>query len=188
MDNFAFRPRWVAKVVNGLLVGKIHSEDNRPISRVLMRLYQPIVEFVLEHKWKTIAVAVIAMVATVPVFFKLGSEFMPPLDEGTLLYMPATLPGMSGTEASRLLQTQDKIIKGFSEVDRVFGKAGRVESATDPAPYSRMETVIVLKPPSDWPKRERFYSHWSPEWAQSAGTICGKRSYKAPLNVSGRRS
>ena len=125
------------------------------------------VEFVLEHKWKTIAVAVIAMVATVPVFFKLGSEFMPPLDEGTLLYMPTTLPGMSVSQAAQLLQTQDKIIKGFPEVQSVFGKAGRVESATDPAPFSMMETVVVLKPHMQWPKRERWYSKRAPEWAQS---------------------
>jgi Cu(I)/Ag(I) efflux system membrane protein CusA/SilA len=109
------------------------------------------------------------MTLTVPVFFKLGSEFMPPLDEGTLLYMPTTLPGMSVTEASRLLQVQDKIIKSFAEVERVFGKAGRVESATDPAPYSMMETVIILKPQTDWPKRERWYSKWAPNWLQ--GTL-----------------
>jgi copper/silver efflux system protein len=106
-------------------------------------------------------------VATIPVFFKLGSEFMPPLDEGTLLYMPTTLPGMSVSEAAQLLQTQDKIIKSFPEVESVFGKAGRVESATDPAPYSMMETVVVLKPHIQWPKRERFYSKWTPEWAQN---------------------
>jgi Cu(I)/Ag(I) efflux system membrane protein CusA/SilA len=167
VDNFAFRPKWLAKIVNGLLVGTIHSEDNHPISRPLMKLYHPVVEFVLEHKWKTIAVAVIAMVLTLPVFFKLGSEFMPPLDEGTLLYMPTTLPGMSVTEATRLLQTQDKVIKSFPEVERVFGKAGRVESATDPAPYSMMETVIVLKPPTQWPKRQRWYSKRAPDWAQN---------------------
>ncbi|MFB3916162.1 MAG: efflux RND transporter permease subunit [Terriglobales bacterium] len=167
MDNFNFRPKWLARLTNGLLVGKIHSEDNHPISRPLMRIYHPVVEFVLEHKWKTIAVAVIAMAVTVPVYFKLGSEFMPPLDEGTLLYMPTTLPGMSVTEATRLLQTQDKIIKSFPEVERVFGKAGRVESATDPAPYSMMETVIVLKPHMDWPKRKRWYSKWAPGWAQN---------------------
>ena len=163
MDNFEFRPRWLARIVNGLLVGKIHSEDNHPISRPLMKIYQPVVEFVLEHKWKTIAVAVIAMGLTVPVFFKLGSEFMPPLDEGTLLYMPTTLPGMSVTEASKLLQTQDQIIRSFPEVERVFGKAGRVESATDPAPYSMMETVVVLKPQEEWAKRERWYSKWAPD-------------------------
>ena len=132
-----------------------------------MKIYHPICEFALEHKWKTIAVALIVMMATIPVFFKLGSEFMPPLDEGTLLYMPTTLPGMSVTDASQLLQTQDKIIKSFPEVERVFGKAGRVESATDPAPYSMMETVIVLKPHMQWPKRERFYSKWAPQWAQN---------------------
>jgi copper/silver efflux system protein len=169
MDNFKFRPRWVAMVVNSVLVGKIHSEDNHPISRPLMKLYHPVVEFVLEHRWKTIAAAILAMALTVPVFFKLGSEFMPPLDEGTLLYMPTTLPGMSVTEASRLLQIQDKIIKSFPEVERVFGKAGRVESATDPAPYSMMETVIVLKPHLDWPKRERWYSKSTPTWLQ--GTL-----------------
>ena len=109
------------------------------------------VEFVLEHKWKTIAVAFIAMALTVPVFFKLGSEFMPPLDEGTLLYMPSTLPGISVTEASRMLQVQDKIIKSFPEVESVFGKAGRVESSTDPAPFSMMETLVVLKPQPSWP-------------------------------------
>jgi Cu(I)/Ag(I) efflux system membrane protein CusA/SilA len=169
MDNFRFRPQWLARIVNSLLVGKIHSEDNHPISRPLMKIYHPVVEFVLEHKWKTIAAAVIVMALTVPVFFKLGSEFMPPLDEGTLLYMPTTLPGMSVTEASRLLQVQDKIIKTFPEVESVFGKAGRVESATDPAPYSMMETVIVLKPHLEWPKRERWYSKWAPDWLQ--GTL-----------------
>jgi Cu(I)/Ag(I) efflux system membrane protein CusA/SilA len=168
MDNFTFRPRWLAKIVNGVLVGKIHSEDNHPISRPLMKIYHPVVEFVLEHKWKTIAAAVIAMALTVPVFFKLGAEFMPPLDEGTLLYMPTTLPGMSVTEASRLLQVQDKIIKSFPEVESVFGKAGRVESATDPAPYSMMETVIVLRPHLEWPKRDRWYSKRAPDWLQGA--------------------
>ncbi len=167
MDPYKFRPEWLARIVNAILVGKIHSEDNHPISRPLMKLYHPVVEFVLEHKWKTIAAALIAMALTVPVFFKLGSEFMPPLDEGTLLYMPSTLPGISVTEASRMLQVQDKIIKSFPEVERVFGKAGRVESSTDPAPFSMMETVIVLKPHMSWPKRERWYSKWAPGWAQS---------------------
>jgi Cu(I)/Ag(I) efflux system membrane protein CusA/SilA len=166
MDNFKLRPKWLARIVNSLVVGKIHSEDNHPVSRPLMKLYHPVVEFVLEHKWKTLGVAVIAMGLTVPVFFKLGSEFMPPLDEGTLLYMPTTLPGMSVTEASRLLRTQDKIIRAFPEVERVFGKAGRVESATDPAPYSMMETVIALKPQDQWPKLPRWYSSWAPERLQ----------------------
>ena len=164
---FSFRPKWLARVISAVAVGKIHHEEDHPISRPLMKLYHPICEFALEHKWKTIGVAVIAMVATIPVFFKLGSEFMPPLDEGTLLYMPTTLPGMSVTEAGQLLQTEDKIIKSFPEVERVFGKAGRVESATDPAPYSMMETVVVLKPQTEWPKRERWFSKWAPNWTQS---------------------
>jgi Cu(I)/Ag(I) efflux system membrane protein CusA/SilA len=92
------------------------------------------------------------MVATVPVFFKLGSEFMPPLNEGTILYMPTALPGMSITEAQRVLQIQDRILKSFPEVERVFGKAGRAETSTDPAPLSMVETTIMLKPEEEWPK------------------------------------
>ena len=166
-EPFGFRPKWLSRLVSAFAVGKIHSEDEHPISRPLMKLYHPVVEFVLEHKWKTIAVAVIAMALTVPIFFKLGSEFMPPLDEGTLLYMPTMLPGMSVTEASRLLQVTDKVLKSFPEVESVFGKAGRAESATDPAPYSMMETVIVLKPDMEWPKRPRWYSSWAPNWLQN---------------------
>ena len=197
MDNFNFRPRWLARIVNGLLVGKIHSEEHHPISRPLMKIYHPVVEFVLEHKWMTIAMAVLLMLVTIPLIQPIplpsihlsarapflsvdagaagqfpekpiGSEFMPPLDEGTLLFMPTTLPGMSVTEATRLLQVQDKIIKSFPEVESVFGKAGRVESATDPAPYSMMETVVVLKPYELWPKRERWYSKAAPERVQNA--------------------
>jgi Cu(I)/Ag(I) efflux system membrane protein CusA/SilA len=167
MDPYKIRPQWLSRIVNAILVGKIHSEDNHPISRPMMKLYHPVVEFVLEHKWKTIVTALVAMALTVPVFFKLGSEFMPPLDEGTLLYMPSTLPGISVTEASRMLQVQDKIIKSFPEVERVFGKAGRVESSTDPAPFSMMETVVVLKPQTSWPKTQRWYSKWAPNWTQS---------------------
>jgi Cu(I)/Ag(I) efflux system membrane protein CusA/SilA len=169
MDPYKFRPAWLARIVNAILVGTIHSEDNHPISRPMMKLYHPVVEFVLEHKWKTICAAFLAMALTIPVFFKLGSEFMPPLDEGTLLYMPSTLPGISVTEASRMLQVQDKIIKSFPEVESVFGKAGRVESSTDPAPFSMMETLVVLKPQTSWPKRERWYSKWAPVWLQ--GTL-----------------
>ena len=91
---------------------------------------------------------------------------MPPLDEGALLYMPTTVPGISVTEAQRILQLQDKVIKSFPEVERVFGKAGRAETATDPAPFSMMETVILLKPHSEWPKVPRWYSEWAPEWLQ----------------------
>jgi Cu(I)/Ag(I) efflux system membrane protein CusA/SilA len=164
IENLKFRPKWLAGIVNAIYVGKIHSEEDHPISRPMMKVYHPVVEFVLNYKWLTIGLAIVAMVFTVPVYFKLGSEFMPPLDEGTLLYMPSTLPGMSVAEAMRVLQTQDRIIRGFSEVERVFGKAGRVESSTDPAPYSMMETTIILKPQDQWPKIERWYSKRMPAW------------------------
>lgn len=168
LKKFEFRPSWLAKVTNAILVGKIYNEENHPISRPLMKIYHPIIEFVLEHKWMTIVAAAIAMAVTIPVYFRLGSEFMPPLDEGVLLYMPSTLPGMSITEASRVLQMQDKILKSFPEVARVFGKTGRAESATDSAPFSMMETVVVLKPPTEWPKKQRWYSDRAPEWMQKA--------------------
>ena len=167
MDGLKFRPRWVARIFNAIFLGKIHSEDNHPISKPMMKIYHPVVEFVLEYKWLTIGVAVLALGMTVPAYLKLGSEFMPPLDEGTLLYMPSTLPGISVAEATRLLQTQDKIISAFPEVERVFGKAGRAETSTDPAPYSMMETTIVLKPQEEWPKLERWYSKKAPTWAQN---------------------
>jgi Cu(I)/Ag(I) efflux system membrane protein CusA/SilA len=164
--EFQFRPRFLSRIVNMVLVGKIHSEEKHPISRPLMKLYHPVVEFVLRHQWPTIIGAVLIVLLTVPVFFRLGSEFMPPLDEGSILYMPTTLPGISVTEAQKLLQLQDKVLKSFPEVERVFGKAGRAETATDPAPFSMMETVIVLKPPSEWRKVPRWYSSWAPDRLQ----------------------
>jgi Cu(I)/Ag(I) efflux system membrane protein CusA/SilA len=167
MDGFNFRPQWLAKIVNAIFVGKIHSEENHPISKPMMKVYHPVVEFVLDHKWLTICGALLVMALSVPVYFKLGSEFMPPLDEGTLLYMPSTLPGISVAEATRTLITQDQIIGRFPEVERVFGKAGRAESSTDPAPYSMMETTIVLKPEDQWPKVNRWYSKSTPQWIRS---------------------
>src|SRR5574338_1631276 len=166
MDPYKFKPKFVAKIVNTVLVGKIHSEENHPISRPLMKIYHPICNLVLRHTWAVVILAVLTVAVTVPAFNRLGSEFMPPLDEGVLLYMPTTLPGMSITEAGRILQMQDKVLKGFPEVERVFGKAGRAETATDPAPFSMMETVIVLKPQTQWPKVPRWYSSWAPEWLQ----------------------
>ena len=167
MDGFNFRPEWLAKVVNAIFVGKIHSEENHPISKPMMKIYHPVVEFVLDHKWMTIGCALLVMALSIPVYFKLGSEFMPPLDEGTLLYMPSTLPGISVAEATRALQEQDKIIAGFPEVERVFGKAGRADTSTDPAPFSMMETTIVLKPQEEWPKVNRWYSKSAPTRVQS---------------------
>jgi Cu(I)/Ag(I) efflux system membrane protein CusA/SilA len=168
MKNFSFKPSWLARVTNAVLVGRIHSEETHPISRVLIRLYEPVCAWSLRWKWLVLASAVAVVVATIPAYRRLGSEFMPPLDEGTLLYMPSTLPGISVTEAQRLLQLQDRIIKQFPEVDRVLGKAGRAETATDPAPFSMMETVIVLKPHDQWRHVDTWYSDWAPEWSKPA--------------------
>ncbi len=126
--------------------GKHYSEDEHPVSRRLFRVYEPACRWVLKHRKTTLAIALALMLSTVPIYFKLGSEFMPPLNEGSLLYMPTALPGLSITEAQRLLNIQDQIIKKFPEVDTVYGKAGRAETSTDPAPLSMFETTIVLKP------------------------------------------
>ncbi len=165
MKNYEFRPRWLARIANAILVGTIHSEETHPISKILIKLYAPVCELALRWKWFVIAGAVGLVVLTVPVFEKLGSEFMPPLDEGSLLYMPSTLPGISVTQAQQLMQVQDRIIKQFPEVSTVLGKAGRAETSTDPAPFSMMETVIVLKPEAEWRKVDTWYSSWSPKWA-----------------------
>ena len=164
MDGFSFRPKWLAWGVNQATVGTYYAEEKHPISVVLHRLYERPCRAVLRHPKKTIAIALLAMLATVPVFLKLGSEFMPPLYEGSILYMPTTLPGISVTEAERLLETQDRVLKSFPEVERVFGKAGRAETSTDPAPFSMMETTVILKPEAVWRKKERWYSSWAPEW------------------------
>jgi Cu(I)/Ag(I) efflux system membrane protein CusA/SilA len=179
MDPYKFRPKFLCRIVNVLLVGKIHSEEKHPISRPLMKVYHPVCEFVLRHKWATVVVALLIVLATVPIFEKLGSEFMPPLFEGDLLYMPTTLPGISVTEAQKLLQIQDKVLRTFPEVHHVFGKAGRAETATDPAPFSMMETVILLKPESEWPIKNRWYSSWAPQWLKK---ILGRfwPSHKTP--------
>ncbi|MGH9813759.1 MAG: efflux RND transporter permease subunit, partial [Candidatus Acidiferrales bacterium] len=166
VKEYSFRPRWLAWLVNAVLVGKIHSEEKHPISRPLMRLYQPVVEFALEWRWTTVAVAVLIVALTVPVFFRLGSEFMPPLNEGVLLDMPITMPGISVTEAARILQARNKLLMEVPEVAQVFGKVGRAETPTDPAPFSMVETVVVLKPESEWRRKPRWYSDWAPEWLQ----------------------
>ncbi len=168
MDPFRFRPAWVARITNALLVGTIHSEESHPISRILIRIYEPICAWSLRWKWLVLTGAVALVVGTVPVYQRLGSEFMPPLDEGSLLYMPSTLPGISVTEAQRLLQAQDRIITQFPEVERVLGKAGRAETSTDPAPFSMMETVITLKPRDQWRHVDTWYSAWAPEWIKPA--------------------
>ncbi len=160
MDDFTFKPKWLARAASTALVGRYYPEEKHPVSKVLFRFYEPACRFVLEHPYKTILAAVLLVLSTIPVYLRLGSEFMPPLNEGTILYMPSTLPGISVTEAQALLQTQDRILKSFPEVERVFGKSGRIESSTDPAPFSMMETTVVLKPREEWRLKPRWYSSW----------------------------
>ena len=139
-------------VLMGYLIrGRILPEHRNPINRLLINIYHPVLEFALRFKYILLLVAVLVVAVTVIPFRRLGSEFMPPLWEGDLLYMPTTLPGISVTKAREILQQTDKIIKTFPEVDRVFGKIGRAETATDPAPLSMIETTITLKPESEWP-------------------------------------
>jgi len=164
--SFHFRPRLLAKLANAILVGKIHPEDEHPLSRILIKIYRPVVELAVRLRWVVIAGAVAVVVLTIPAFQRLGSEFMPPLNEGTLLYMPTTLPGISLEEAQRVLGIQDRILKTFPEVERVFGKAGRADTSTDPAPFSMVETTVMLKPPDQWRKKPRWYSGRAPEWLQ----------------------
>jgi Cu(I)/Ag(I) efflux system membrane protein CusA/SilA len=166
--NFRFRPRWICRAANTVLVGRIRSEKEHPVSRFLIRLYEPAATWALRRKAVVLGTALALVLVTVPVFLKLGSEFMPPLDEGSLLYMPTTMPGISITETQKLLQVTDRILKGFPEVDRVLGKAGRAETSTDPAPLSMLETVITLKPKSQWRKKETWYSSWAPGWMKGA--------------------
>jgi Cu(I)/Ag(I) efflux system membrane protein CusA/SilA len=132
--------------------GKVHDEHKNPLNRVLMALYAPVVRFVVEHRWKVITVAVLAIVLTVPALFRLGNEFMPPLNEGVILYMPTAPPGMSENESAVLLQAMDRELKKFPEVVSVFGKEGRTETPTDPAPLGMAEVTVVLKPRSEWRK------------------------------------
>lgn len=152
MDYRHFKPKWLSNVFNIVTVGKYYPEEKHPVSKVLFRIYEPVCRFVLKYRKATIIGAIIIMLATVPVYFKLGQEFMPPLNEGTILYMPTTLPGISVQEAQMVMQKMDKIIKEVPEVERVFGKAGRADTATDPAPFSMFETTIVLKPQDKWRK------------------------------------
>ncbi len=159
-----FRPAWLARPVNALLTSRIRSEDRHPISRGLIRVYDPVLSWALRRKGLVLGGAVVLVLTTVPVFLRLGSEFMPPLAEGSLLYMPSTMPGISIAEAQRVLQLTDRLLVQFPEVDRVLGKAGRADTATDPAPLSMLETVIILKPQNQWPALHTWYSNWAPNW------------------------
>ncbi len=154
MDYHDFKPAWLSWLYNRTLVGRYYPEEKHPISRFLFRVYEPACRWALEHRKTVLGIALALVASTVPVYLHLGSEFMPPLNEGSILYMPTALPGMSVTEAQKVLQEQDHILKSFPEVESVFGKAGRAETSTDPAPLNMVETTVVLKPASQWPKRK----------------------------------
>ncbi|MBW2477749.1 MAG: efflux RND transporter permease subunit, partial [Deltaproteobacteria bacterium] len=163
MAGAAFLSITLVPVFMGWFIrGKIPDEEKNPINRIMIRMYHPVVDFVLKWRWPVLIVAILLTASSYIPFKKMGSEFMPPLYEGDLLYMPTTLPGISITKAKELLQQTDRIIREFPEVERVFGKVGRAETATDPAPLSMLETTIMLKPEEEWrtvPKK-RFYSDW----------------------------
>jgi Cu(I)/Ag(I) efflux system membrane protein CusA/SilA len=166
IEPFRFRPWPVSWLLNKVTVGTYYPEERHPVSRVLFRLYEPPARLVLKYPKGTVAIAVLLVLSTLPVYFRLGREFMPPLNEGSILYMPTTLPGISVTQAMELLQLQDRLLMTIPEVERVFGKAGRAETSTDPAPLSMMETTVLLKPEREWRHRPRWYSDWAPEWLQ----------------------
>lgn len=141
----------VVPILMGYMIrGKIKPEHENPVNKFLIWIYHPIIKLVLKAKILVVALAVLVLAVTYIPFKRIGSEFMPPLNEGDLLYMPTTLPGISITKAKELLQQTDKIIATFPEVHHVFGKVGRAETATDPAPLSMIETTIMLKPESEW--------------------------------------
>ena len=133
-----------------LLKGKMRPESKHPVSRFFLWLYNPIIRWCLRWKKTTIFIAFMLVAASIPLVLRLGSEFMPPLDEGSLLFMPVTLPDVSNTEIKRIMQVQDKLIKTLPEVDNVLGKAGRANTATDNSPISMIETIVLLKPRSEW--------------------------------------
>jgi len=149
-----------------LLRGKIRSESRHPVSRAIIAVYRPFVYVALRRPVTTLLIGVFALISTIPPLLELGHEFMPPLNEGDILYMPTTLPNLSIEEAKRQLTRQDEILASFPEVKSVFGKIGRAESPTDPAPLSMVETIVQLKPQNQWPlvHRDRWYSSLAPAW------------------------
>ncbi|HZY03975.1 MAG TPA: efflux RND transporter permease subunit [Anaeromyxobacteraceae bacterium] len=169
IEPYTFRPKPIAWLATQFFVGKYYAEEKHPISLFLHRIYERPCRFVLKHAKATVVASLLVVAATVPVYLQLGSEFMPPLREGTLLYMPSAVePGMSVAEAQKALQVQDKILMTFPEVERVFGKAGRADTSTDPAPFTMMETTVLLKPELEWREQPRWYSSWAPGWLKRA--------------------
>jgi Cu(I)/Ag(I) efflux system membrane protein CusA/SilA len=150
--------------------GRIRHEQDHPVSRAMISVYRPFAWVALKNPRTTIAIGLAAVLSAAPMAMRLGHEFMPPLNEGDMLYMPTTFPNISIEEAKRYLQVQDRLIRSFPEVERVFGKAGRSETPTDPAPLSMVETVVKLKPRDRWRllDQNRWYSKWSPGWLKPA--------------------
>lgn len=157
----------LSRCLNTLFNARFRPEEDHPVSRRLIGVYEPLLSRVLDHRKTAVGITLGLMLLTIPFALRLGGEFMPPLYEGSILYMPTTMPGISIGEAQRLLQTTDRIIASFPEVERVLGKAGRAETSTDPAPLSMLETTIILKPRHEWRERETWYSSWAPGWARS---------------------
>lgn len=137
-------------LISFFMKGKFKDDNKNPVNRGLERIYEPVIRWCMEWKKTTLGINILALLISIPLIMNLGREFMPPLDEGSLLFMPVTLPDISNSEAKRLLQVQDKIIKGVPEVDHVLGKAGRANTATDNSPISMIETIILLKPQDEW--------------------------------------
>jgi Cu(I)/Ag(I) efflux system membrane protein CusA/SilA len=164
VTRFQFRPTWLCRVANATLVAPIRAEEHHPINRRIMSLYEPAVKWSLGHRRAVFVGALVLLIGTVPAWLSLNSDVMPALGEGALLYMPSTLPGIPLGEAEQLLQATDRALKGFPEVEHVLGKAGHADTATDPAPVSMFETLIVLRPSSTWRRVTTWYSGWSPEW------------------------
>ncbi len=157
----------VAPALMALLIrGKIRHEKDHPVSRLMISVYRPFAWVALKNPKTTIAIGLAAVLATVPMAMRLGNEFMPPLNEGDMLYMPTTFPNISIEEAKRYVQVQDRLIRTVPEVETVFGKAGRSETPTDPAPLSMVETVVKLRPREQWRmlEQKRWYSSWAAGW------------------------
>jgi len=152
-----------------LIRGRIRPEEKHPVSRAIIAVYRPFVFVALRWPKTTVAMGLLAVLSAVPLGLRLGSEFMPPLNEGDILYMPTTFPGISIEEAKRALQHQDRVFRSFPEVASVFGKVGRAETATDPAPITMVETTVRLRPEAEWRRvpRERWYSGWAPDWLKA---------------------
>jgi len=160
---------FAAALISLLIKGTTPGEDKNPLSRVMRKAYLPVARFMLNHRWVVITVAIGGIVSAYPFYNQLGSEFMPPLEEGAILYMPTSPPGMSVAEAQYMLNITNQILKSFPEVKSVQGKAGRAETATDPAPLNMFETTVILKDPSEWrtKEQERWYSSWMPEFMKT---------------------